>query len=142
MLFSSYLTERNEGRKQLCFLLAILGFVFAVFLYVPVLLEPERINVSVLNLSIDYTVRTIYQVYIPLHIVTLIYGVFVLAPLLLSSDHAHRLLGMLIGISGFVTWVFFDLVFVSVWCYFSALISAYIIYIIIKKTPDISTPSA
>lgn len=134
---SGYLTERTHSRRRLFFWLTIVGFIFGVSLYLPLLLEPERVSVSVVNLSIDYTVVTIYNAIVSLRTVTLVYAVIVLLPLLLSSDRDHKILGILIAIAGFVSWTFFDLVFVSVWCYFAAVISAYIIYLILRPTPGI-----
>ena len=55
---------------------------------------------------------------------------------MLSSDRYHRVLGVLgvlVLLSGLLTWAIFGWVFVSVWCYFAALISLYVFFMITRS---------
>jgi len=126
--FSSFLTESNKLRRKLFFVMAIGGLLFGGSLYVPLLLQPDWVAVSIQKYSVYYDVRLVYDEIMPRQILTIIYALFILIPLLLSSDRYHKVLGMLVTISGLLTWAFFGLVFISVWCFFAAIISSYIFY--------------
>jgi len=126
--FSSFLTETNNIKRKLFFVVTILGLLFGGSMYIPLLLEPDWVAVSIQQYSIYYDVRLVYDAILPRYASTMIYAVIILVPLLLSSDRYHKVLGVLVTISGLLTWVFFGLVFISVWCFFAALISSYIFY--------------
>lgn len=125
---SSFLTESNRPRKKLFFIMTLVGLLFGGTLYIPILLQPDWVAVSIQQHSIYYDVKQVYDALLPRYASTLIYSVIILIPLLLSSDRYNNVLGVLVTISGLLTWAFFGLVFISVWCFFSAIISAYIFY--------------
>ena len=52
---------------------------------------------------------------------------------MLSTDRYHSFLGVMILVSGVFTWAFFGWVFISVWCYFAAVISLYIFFMIMRS---------
>lgn len=128
--YSSYLVERSPKIRNIFKLISIVGVVFGTSLFIPLLFNTEWLTVSIIKHSIHYNFIYYYDYYIPQSILTAFYSGAILVPLFLSSDRYHNILGVLIFISGLVTWAFFTLVFVSVWCYFSAVISLYIFYII------------
>ena len=126
--FTSFLTETNEFKRKLFFVFTIVGVLFGGSMYIPILLQPDWVSVSIQQHSIYYDVRIVYDAILPRYAATIIYAFIILVPLLLSSDRYHKVLGVLVAVSGLLTWVFFGLVFISVWCFFAAIISSYIFY--------------
>ena len=130
--YSSYLTESSESHKKLFKLVAITGGLFGLGMFVPLLFNAEWLTVSIINDSIYYKLTLISDAYVAQPILTAFYAIIILVPLLLSSDRYHNILGIMIFFSGILTWIFYNWVFVSVWCYFAAVISLYIFYIIAR----------
>jgi len=126
--FTSLLTETNKFKRKLFFVFTAVGILFGGSMYMPLLFQPDWVSVSIQQHSIYYDVRIVYDAVLPRYAATIIYAVIILVPLLLSSDRYHKVLGVLVAISGLLTWVFFGLVFISVWCFFAAIISSFIFY--------------
>ena len=57
-----------------------------------------------------------------------IYMIVTLVPLFLSSLRIVKMLGILLFVSAAISYAFYTEAFVSVWCFFAALISVYLIY--------------
>lgn len=109
--------------------MAIAGVLFGASMYLPFLFNAHWLNVSIVNHSIVYESTLIYDDYLPRVAVTAVYMLFVIVPLLLSSNLYHRNLGSLMLLSTIVTVLFFDFAFISVWCYFAAaIISVYLLH--------------
>lgn len=125
---TGFLTETNKSKRKLFFAVTVVGVLLGGSMYVPILLQPNWVLVSVQQHSIYYDVKLIYDAFLPRDALTIIYAVIILVPLLLSSDRYHKVLGILVTVSGLLTWAFFGLVFISVWCFFAAIISSYIFY--------------
>lgn len=135
---SSYLTETIDSRKRLFLLMTIAGILFGASMYLPFLFNADWLSVSIVNHSIVYESTLIYDDYLPRLAVTAVYMLFVIMPLLLSSDYYHRNLGALVLLSTIITVAFFDFAFISVWCYFAAVISLYIYYITVIITKPVT----
>ncbi|MDH5611618.1 MAG: hypothetical protein OEY66_04065 [Gammaproteobacteria bacterium] len=127
-----YFVENSEKRKTLFLLMIAVGTAFGVILFMPLLINPSWLTVSVVNHSIHYSTILIYDDHVSRDVGTIAY-MFVMLPLMLSSDRYHRILGLLIFISMVVSQVFFNFAFVSVWCYFAAIISLYIYVVVIQS---------
>jgi len=141
--YSSYLTESSVSLKKGFKLLSFIGVFFGLMIFVPLLFNPEWLTASMVNDSIYYKLTLISDVYVQQPILTAFYATIILVPLLLSSDRYHNILGFMILTSGILTWIFYSWVFVSVWCYFAAVISLYIFYIIARcvnaaRVPNVS----
>jgi len=126
--YSGFLTETNKLKRKLFFGMTILSVLFGASIYLPILMNPDWLSVSIQQHAIYYDVELIYDAILPRYAATVIYSVIILVPLLLSTDRYHNVLGILVTISGLLTWAFFGLVFISVWCFFAAIISCYIFY--------------
>ncbi|WP_461517779.1 DUF6629 family protein [Porticoccus sp.] len=138
--FSCYLAEPLQQHKGLYLLLTLLGAVFAISTYGPLWLHPGWLLVSDVHHSIVYKTTLLYDTVLPRPVVTLAYTVIVLLPLLLSVRHSYRVLGLLMLLGALLTAAMFKLAFVSVWCFFAALISLYIYYIVVvEPAPEIGT---
>ncbi len=131
--FSCHLTEPVHQRKILFLLISGAGAVFGGTMFIPFLLHPDWLTIFTVNHSIVYQTTLIYDDYLVRPVVTAGYMLVVLVPLMLSSDQHHRILGSLVLLSAILTIVFFNFAFISVWCYFAAIISLYIYYFMITN---------
>ncbi len=130
--FSCYVSEVRQSRKQLFLLMTTVGALFGATLYLPFLRQDHWLMASVISHSIEYQTILLYDDFVPRFVLTGIYMLIVLMPLLLSSDRYHKVLGALVMLSAIITLLFFDFVFISVWCYFAAIISLYIYFVTIS----------
>lgn len=127
--FSCHLTEPVHRRKILFLLTSGVGAVFGATMFIPLLLYSDWLTVLIANHSIVYQTTLIYDDYLSRPVVTAGYMLVVLVPLMLSSDRHYRIFGALVLLSAILTIVFFYFAFISVWCYFAALVSLYIYYV-------------
>jgi len=132
---SCYFTETIQKRRRFFLLISSLGIFFGASLFAPFLINGRWLSASIINHSIMYQTILLYDDYLPRTATTAIYSAIIIFPLLLSSDLYHKILGILILASMIVSASFFNLAFISVWCYFAAAISLYIFYIIVIKKP-------
>jgi hypothetical protein len=131
--FSSYLTESSPHLQRLFLAIGVFGLALGLSMYVPLVLHAELLHTSIINHAIYYELTFVHDYFISQQVLTAVYAAVILLPLMLSSDRYHRVLGMLVFVSGVLTWAFFGWVFVSVWCYFAALISLYLFFMIIRS---------
>jgi hypothetical protein len=108
-----------------------LGALLSAGLWIPLLFNPNLINPIVRRGSIDYQVSAFLPNLGGRHLaVTLIYALIICLPLLLHPYLRLRWLGVALAVAFAVTQVAFLHAFSSVWCYFSALISILLIWIL------------
>ena len=129
--FSCYLLERGSN-KQLFLIFTLLGGIFGLSMFIPALVFTDWLKISLLHHSILYELKLIYDGFIPHSLVRGVYALIVLIPLLLSSQRYLRYFGMIIFISLVAADVLFAETFISVWCYFAAILSLYIFYMFIR----------
>ncbi len=131
--YSSYLTEARAGRKRLFLATAWAGVLMGTYMYVPLFFMPAWVDVSIVRQAIDYDLVFALDRYLSQPLQTVFYGLIILLPLLLSSDLYHRVLGGMVLVAALVTLTLFDWVFISVWCYFAAIISLYIFFMVTRR---------
>lgn len=131
--FSCYLIENIYQRKSLFLLMAGIGAAFGALMYIPLLINPHWLEVSVVNHSLFYQTTLVYDDYISREFGIAAYTL-ILMPLLLSSDRHLWLFGVLIFLSMIMSLTIYRYAFFSVWCFFAAMISLYVYYVIIIKT--------
>ena len=139
--YSSFLTETSPRLKHIFSLIAVIGVLFGAFMYVPLLFNTEWLRVSIVLHSISYDLHFISDAYVSQGMLTAFYACVILVPLLLSSDRYHSMLGVLVLLSGLISWAFYEWVFVSVWCYFAAILSLYIFLMIARSVSAAHMPS-
>ncbi|TNF09555.1 MAG: hypothetical protein EP323_00085, partial [Gammaproteobacteria bacterium] len=138
--FSCYLAEPLHRHKGLFLLMTLLGAVFGLSTYVPLWLHSDWLVVFERHHSIVYQMTLLYDAVLPRSVVTLAYVAIVLLPLLMSVRHSYRVLGLLMLLAAMLTAAMFKLAFISVWCFFAALISLYIYYVVvIEREAEIGT---
>jgi len=136
--YSSYLAESSVSLKRMFKVITVIGVLFGFGMFIPLVFNPEWLIPSIVNESIYYNLTLISDFYISQPILTAFYAMVILVPLLFSSDRYHNVLGGMILFSGTITWLFYTWVFVSVWCYFSSVISLYIVFIIVRRVRALS----
>ncbi len=133
---ASYVLE-SPGLKKTVFLsLAVFGALYGASMYMPLLVQAHWLTVELVQQSISYEAKLIYDGFLPRIAVRALYAVIVLGALLFSSDRYIRTFGILIAISVAVATVFFGYAFISVWCYFAAALSLYIFYLMLRITRE------
>ena len=127
---ASYVLEPRGPRKNIFLALAVVGALYGASMYLPLLVQANWLTVELIQRSISYEAVLIYDGYLPRIVVRALYAVIVLAALLFSSDRHLRTFGILIAVSVAVATIFFGYAFISVWCYFAAALSLYILYMV------------
>ncbi|MCB1772000.1 MAG: hypothetical protein KDI88_00165, partial [Gammaproteobacteria bacterium] len=122
--------EPKSGRRRVFRGFALVGLLFGLSLYVPLVLRPDWLVVSISAQSILYEPLLIYDGYISRTVIRAFYAIIVAVPLLFSTIAPLRLFGVLILLSVAISALFFLYAFVSIWCFFAAVLSLYIIDII------------
>ena len=123
-----FVLEQRPWARKLLLAVTLLGTFFGLSLYGPFLLSPDMFAVTVTQGSIDYQTRLIYDHFFPRAVSRLIYMLIVLGPLWLSQLIQLRIAGGFIALALVVTYWFYNYAFVSVWCFFAAILSGYIVY--------------
>jgi len=135
--FSARALENDERKKKLLFYCTLAGLAFGLSLTIPFYLYNNWFTVSIVNHSIYYETTLIYDAFISREFVYLIYTLIVIPPLLFSSFKMIKIFGLLIFLSIFATDYFFNYTFISVWCYFSAILSSYL-FIMLHRSKTIA----
>lgn len=126
-----YLLERGTFRRRLFLGLGVFGAFAGSLVYFTILFHPDWMTVMVREYSIVYRVSSPYRGPFSIPIpASALYGLIVLVPLLFSSHRHIRIFGGLIALSVVLASISYGYAFVSVWCFFAAAISLYIVYMI------------
>lgn len=122
--------EENAKKKKL--IRVILGAGLILSLYYAVCLVNLNVYPQINQFHIQY-VNDFPKT--PGHVAFGIYAIVTIAPLFISSVKRVSLFGILIIISFFITGILYKQYLTSVWCFFSALISA-VVYVIIRESNE------
>lgn len=120
--------------------LLVLGVLMGLALWLPVLLDHERIAPTVVHGSIDYRSRLLGAGVIGHGLGSLLYAIPIAVPLLLTPSRRLRWLALLILVAFAIAQSLYLYAFSSVWCYFSALLSVLVVWIL-QEAPQ-PTPLA
>jgi len=130
--FACYAVETSAIKKKFFIIAAFIGAAHGMIMYLPLWFHTDWLIVDVLKQSIQYKASLLYDDYIPRIVVRVFYGLIVVIPLLFASDRYIKIFGVIIMFSVAIATVFFGYAFISVWCYFAAILSLYIIFMIDK----------
>ena len=129
-----YFVEEDKKRKKVFLIVTALSFVFSLFLYFPMVFTPDGIGVKVIKHSIMYDMKVFYDNFISRTVTGFVYLSFIILPLIFSSDKNLKYFGCTIILAGIPTYFFYYHAFTSVWCFFAAIASIYIAYILSQST--------
>lgn len=121
------LMEKDATRKKLLWLFVGIGAVVSAYFAHRLLMYGAKANIG--GHHVAY--KQIYPDSLG-HIADTCYGIATIIPTFLSKTKRVWLFGLVVGISYIITHVCFEHYILSVWCFFSAIISI-LIYDIIKK---------
>ena len=124
------LIEQDAGTKNICRFAAVMGIAYGTLLYIPFFLNEQWLSVATLYGSIDYQTILIFDAFMPRDMSHLIYACIVVIPFLIASQAKLKVFGGLIFCSAAFSYIVFHYAFVSIWCFWAALLSLYIAYII------------
>lgn len=122
---SVLLMEDNLKRKKI--LLVLLGMGITLSLYYAFCLFNFNVIPEIRGYHIHY--KTTFPAYLSMP-AFIIYLIVTITPLFISSIKRTHLLGVLMFLSCLVTAIFFTQYLTSVWCFFAALISGVIFWIL------------
>ena len=127
----SYLVEPGKIRKRVIGGCALFGAFAGALVYSAMLFHPEWMSVAVRQHSILYTFSVPFRG--PFHIPitpAALYALIILVPLFFSSHRQINIFGVLVALSMVLASQAYDYAFVSVWCFFAAVLSLYLVYMI------------
>lgn len=135
-----WIIERRPKVKRRLLTIGLIGLLFGASLYLPLWIYPDWLTIVIFHASIAYQTQLIYDRFLSRDMVHLIYLVIVLSPLYLSNLDRVRFFAGLIALSMIASSYFFNYAFVSIWCFWAALLSLYIVYIV-KMLPSPALPT-
>jgi len=131
--FSIRLLEKDQRRRKILSVLIALGGIVSLFyayclIFFNVHPEIQSFHINYVN---DYPGTPVMAAFV-------IYLAVTILPLFISSVKWMWIFGILIAVSCLVTGIFFEQYLTSVWCFFAAVISIAIFWIIswINKNSD------
>lgn len=134
---SSYLVEPvqtgmiGKMRKLAIGGFAIFGAFAGTLVYSVMLFHPEWMTVALREYSINYRFSVPWRSSIHLPITpAALYALTILVPLLFSSHRLIRIFGALVALSSVLASEVFGYAYISVWCFFAAVLSLYLVYMI------------
>ena len=127
--FSVWLLETDPTRKRFLLFLTAFGFCYGLSIFIP-LLQEGWLSVEVARNSLDYRATMIYDGVIDRTVIRIVYALQVVTAFMVSTNPKVRLFGILILLSVIAAFIFYKYAFVSVWCFFAALLSFYIAYMV------------
>lgn len=128
--FCVYCLEDQLLRRKLLLLLTGIGTVSGLSVFLPALFIPDWLSVKLVEHSVEYRIVLIYDAIANRTVLQSFYAFVVLSALFVSSDWRIRIFGGLATLSLVFTYLFFVYAFISVWCFFAAVLSTYIVVIL------------
>ncbi|MEE9614254.1 MAG: DUF6629 family protein [Thermodesulfobacteriota bacterium] len=126
--------EEDKRKRGLFFLASIGAFVFASFFYFPLLIGEGKVSVEISQRSVYYITNILYDAFVPREVPGAVYSSFVAFPLVFSSNENLRHFGWTIVVAFIPAFFIYYYAFTSVWCFFAAIVSLYIVYMVMKAT--------
>jgi hypothetical protein len=133
--FMVWKLEKNEVRKKILLAIVFLGAFLGAVSYIPFVFQPERYIPTVINCRLDYATSVVLG-QLPTRG---IYLIVVLGCFFVSSLKTIRRYGTMVAVSIVMTFAFWKFAFVSVWCFWAALVSSYLLYVL-YKLPSLAQP--
>lgn len=126
-----YLVEPGKMRARVIAGCAMFGAFAGTLVYSVMLSHPEWMSVAVREHSILYSFSVPYRssIHLPLTPASL-YALTILVPLFISSHSKIRIFGVLAVMSMILAAETYAYAYVSVWCFFAAVLSLYLVYMI------------
>ena len=128
---SVYLLESNLQKRKVILGMILVGFALGIYLFGSVVTHGVSLNTFSGNLLYDLEFIFLYEFskYLYLTVTSL--------PFILASDWRLKIFGIFAIISFCISELFYKVTFVSVWCFFAAILSAGLYFIVRDFKPII-----
>ena len=129
--FMMWYKEEHPLRRRVLLAMTVTSTAWLFVVYLPIALGPrELLTTHIVDHSIayDYPDLPLFQV-VPRAVLNLLYGLTVVAPLLMRSDKKAIVPGLIIAASAIACLLIFHHAFVSVWCFFAAMLAVYLVWV-------------
>ena len=131
---SVYVLEPPESRRKYLFLgFALVGLGFGLTLFVPHLINPEWINVSINNKSLAYEGTMLLDFMMPRWSTNVLYMTVIIVPPLLSRYRHINYFGFSLIAIVVVDFLFLRYAYISFFCLLAGLATLHLIYIISRN---------
>ncbi|WP_299348739.1 DUF6629 family protein [uncultured Shimia sp.] len=130
---SVWACEPDQKRKRWLGWLSVIGVLYGLLIYLPSVLIPGWTIVEIAERSLVYKTPELYDYPITRLMTRVVYAAIVLGALFSSTRNAVRVFALLIAVSLGLTFAFFAYAFISVWCFFAAILSIYLLGMILRK---------
>lgn len=135
--FAVWTIETDRARRRLVLFMAVVGFFAGLSVFLPAALIEGWLRIEVVQRSLDYKTTLIYEGIIDRSKLRTVYAAIVIGSLLLSSHRLIKVFGGLVAASLVLTYAFYAYAFISVWCFFAAILSVYLAVILGRETSDL-----
>ncbi len=115
--------------------LLVLGLLAGAALWLPLALDGSLFHPAVVNGSLDYNTTLLADRWINLGVGSTVYGAIIIAPLMISASGRLRWFGGSLLVAFLISHLAYGYAFTSVWCLFSALLSASLFWILRDPEP-------
>lgn len=123
---AAWCIEAQRIRRRAFAAASLAGAALGLALYLPLLYNEGWLTIRLINGSILYDPRLIFDPFVSREVIRGIYALIVTVPLVTSSERLVRRFGILVIGSVLISASVFDYAFVSIWCFFAALLSAWL----------------
>jgi hypothetical protein len=134
MPLSAFYLETRQLPKNLLLSFTIIGFLYGIMLYIPLVLNDDLWAIAVQQGSINYTTHFIFTDLFPKNFNFVTYVIIILSSSMISTNRSFKFLGQLILLSLIVTYIAFIHAFISIWCFFAAILSLFVLRAVNKVT--------
>jgi hypothetical protein len=128
--FCVYWLEGVLWRRRLLLMITGIGTISGASAFLPSFFIADWLSVELVQNSLEYHVALIYDDIFNRTVLRGFYGLIIVSALFLSSDWRMLIFGGLIVASLITTYLFFAHSAISVWCFFAAIVSLYIVVIL------------
>ncbi len=126
--FAMVLLEKDRWRKRILYSLLGLGLMLSAISIYGLMVYPYHAQISGYHIQYWLDTPPYWDMF-----VLIIYGLVAVVPTFFSSVPRMWWLGLIIAGSYFITLAFFPHHVISVWCYFAAIISVLIVFVLSKR---------
>lgn len=126
---SVFLTETNKHRKRILSVFLIAGLVLAAYHLYCLFTFPVGAEISGHHVAYWRDFPASNKI-----ITSIVYILVTIVPLIVSSSRRIRILGLVLFISFVITIYFYTQHFISVWCFFAAVISGIVLWVLSERS--------
>ncbi len=134
--FATFILNKSpqfQGKRHLNLLkfLIVVSMLLGMFLYMPIFFIPEKFLIQINNCSIRYQFyqKGVFQ------LLGMLYFILTVVPFFLARDRKLIPFGALLLVSVILSKLIYYYAFTSTWCFFSALLSLYLVYVVKLSKP-------